>query len=51
MYLTKSSNVSAVKTCLVVPLPANDEISLPAPGRIVQTKIIPNMTAHTVVVK
>jgi hypothetical protein len=50
-YLTKSSKVSAVKTCLVVPLPVIDEMSLPAPGRIVQTKIMPNMTAHIVVVK
>lgn len=50
-HLTKSKSVSAVRTSRVIlPLPLRFELG-PSPGRMTVTKIMPRMTAQTVVVK
>lgn len=50
-YRIKSRSVSAVRTTRVVALPFMLPISLPEPGRIVLTRMMPSTTAQIVVVK
>lgn len=52
MNLIRSKSVSAVSTFRVIAFPLSASLSIPSePGRMVHTKMMPNITAQIVVVK